>query len=196
MKLQVRQNGKWVDVTASVTPEYPNGDLMESFGTPLEIYTFTFDTIKGDGIRIYGKPGGMWSFFSVAELRVISPSDATDSAADLVKAQISALPEPDKITLADKAKVEAARKAYDSLGSAEKAKVDNYNLLVEAEARIAALTNQTGQTTEQTRTTNDTQSPETGGNTPLYMIMVLLLSVIFIAVSQAKRIRRIRSRAS
>ncbi|WP_308635244.1 DUF4185 domain-containing protein [Paenibacillus silvisoli] len=66
VRVQVRQNFKWVDVEeASVAPSYPGS--AEADGNS---YAFTFDEIAGDGVRIIGKPGGEETFTSVAELEV------------------------------------------------------------------------------------------------------------------------------
>ena len=67
LKVQVRQNHTWVDVTGlSVSPVYPNSS---SAGANTS-YTFTFDDTWGDGIRIYGTPGGTAHFTSISELAV------------------------------------------------------------------------------------------------------------------------------
>jgi hypothetical protein len=60
----VRQNGSWLNVTGfSIAPAYScNGVNYES-------YTLGFTKITGDGIRIYGEPGGD-QFISVGELEV------------------------------------------------------------------------------------------------------------------------------
>jgi hypothetical protein len=64
--VQVRQNGAWVNVSNLVsTPAYPAND-----GISFESYTFTFDAITGDAIRIDGPPGGSAYFMSVGELEV------------------------------------------------------------------------------------------------------------------------------
>ena len=54
--------------------------------------------------------------------------DALDAAK--VDAMIDALPDPDKITLRDKAAIDAAMKAYDDLSEAAKGYVENHNKLV------------------------------------------------------------------
>lgn len=65
--VQVRQNHDWVDVTGlSVSPAYP----YDSSAGPNSIYTFTFDDIAGDGVRIIGKAGGSANFASISELAV------------------------------------------------------------------------------------------------------------------------------
>jgi PKD domain/PQQ-like domain len=69
LKVQVRQNGVWVDVPgSSPTPAYPGAN-----GITFETFTFTFPPISGDAIRIDGAPGGASTFISVGELRVFSP---------------------------------------------------------------------------------------------------------------------------
>ena len=63
-RVQVRQNGTWVDVTnACSTPEYAGAATKP--GTP---YLFTFDPTWGDAVRVVGKPGGSATFTSVSEL--------------------------------------------------------------------------------------------------------------------------------
>ncbi len=71
--VQVRQSSVWVDVSNLViTPTYPGADDGVEFNS----YTLEFDTILGDGIRIFGTPGGTAAFISVAELEVFG-IDAT-----------------------------------------------------------------------------------------------------------------------
>ena len=72
LKVQVRQDGEWVDVVSTVTPEYPNSDTTVDFGANFEVFTFTFDDMKGDGIRIYGAAGGAAKYISIAELQVFA----------------------------------------------------------------------------------------------------------------------------
>ncbi len=63
MKVQVRQNFNWVDVTGlSMNPGPTPGDYVA--------YTFTFNDIAGDGVRIIGAPGGTEYFTSISELEV------------------------------------------------------------------------------------------------------------------------------
>jgi hypothetical protein len=67
LTVQVRQSGAWVPVTGLViTPAYPGINNSVTY----ESYTLTFNAISGDGIRIFGPPGGSADFFSVAELEV------------------------------------------------------------------------------------------------------------------------------
>ena len=82
LKLQVRQNGEWADIDADISPAYPSSDNYWDFGDPLEIFTFTFDNVTGDGVRLYGKPGGVWDFFSISELRVLAPVPQAETLGD------------------------------------------------------------------------------------------------------------------
>ena len=62
IKVQVRVSGTWTDVSgSSISPSY------DADGSPTyETYTFTFTDITGDGIRVYGDPGGGENWSSVA----------------------------------------------------------------------------------------------------------------------------------
>ena len=63
----------------------------------------------------------------------------TDEQAENVIRLIAALPAVDKLTLEDQDAVKEARAAYDALTKEQKAKVENADLLVKAEAQIKAL---------------------------------------------------------
>ncbi|MFG1620344.1 DUF4185 domain-containing protein [Kribbella sp. NPDC049227] len=66
-RVQVRQNGQWVEVGAqTVSPAYP-GDVSAGANTT---YTITFPVQETDGVRVIGLPGGTRSFTSVSELAV------------------------------------------------------------------------------------------------------------------------------
>ena len=66
-RVQVKQNGAWVEVGAqSVSPAYP-GDASAGANTT---YTLTFPAVETDGVRVIGLPGGTRSFTSVAEVAV------------------------------------------------------------------------------------------------------------------------------
>ncbi|SFB11848.1 hypothetical protein SAMN04488072_107128 [Lentibacillus halodurans] len=72
LKVQVRQNFEWVDVSnLSSTPEYP---FDETAGTN-KTYSFDFDDTWGDAVRIIGLPGGNRSFTSIGELAVFYRND-------------------------------------------------------------------------------------------------------------------------
>jgi len=65
LRVQVRQNHQWIDVTGlTTTPAYPHSAAAGTNTT----YTFRFDTTWADGIRLYGTPGGPSTFTSIAEL--------------------------------------------------------------------------------------------------------------------------------
>jgi len=71
LRVQVRQNFRWVDVTGlRDTPDYP----YDPSAGPNKTYTFTFDDIAGDGLRVIGAPtpgpGGDGWFTSIGELEV------------------------------------------------------------------------------------------------------------------------------
>jgi glucose/arabinose dehydrogenase len=81
MKLQVRQNGTWVDVPAVTwAPAYAGCN-----GTNYEIYTATFPAIAGDGIRVWGTmgidpSGNLATFLSCGELEVYPGTLATTTS--------------------------------------------------------------------------------------------------------------------
>jgi hypothetical protein len=73
LRVQVRQHVpqldeyRWVDVTGlSISPEYP----FSAEAGPFKTFTFRFDDIRGEGIRIIGPPGGEAFFTSIAEMEV------------------------------------------------------------------------------------------------------------------------------
>ena len=70
LTVQVRQSGQWVAVrNLATTPAY-SGRNAPNYTT----YTLSFDPIQGDGIRIYGAPGGSAAFISVGEVEVFAPA--------------------------------------------------------------------------------------------------------------------------
>ncbi|HZV99039.1 MAG TPA: galactose oxidase-like domain-containing protein, partial [Methylophilaceae bacterium] len=67
LTVQVLQSGVWVNVPGvTITPTYPGTNN----GTTYESYTLQFTPISGNGIRIFGDPGGSADFISVGELEV------------------------------------------------------------------------------------------------------------------------------
>ncbi|HEY0828148.1 MAG TPA: hypothetical protein VGE40_08635 [Bacilli bacterium] len=67
LKVQVRQNFAWVDVSSvTVSPAYP----YDSTANPYKTYTFTFSDTWGDGVRIIGATSGTEKFTTIAELQV------------------------------------------------------------------------------------------------------------------------------
>lgn len=69
--VQALINGTWTDMKTKVSPKYPVGNTQEDFGEDFEEYTFTFDPVICDGIRIIGTAGGSAGFVSVSELAVM-----------------------------------------------------------------------------------------------------------------------------
>jgi hypothetical protein len=79
LTVQVRKNGSWVTVSnLQVGPGYPASNNGVSF----ETYRITFDPIVGDGVRLYGVPGGSGRFVSIAELHAFA-ADAPRAYADM-----------------------------------------------------------------------------------------------------------------
>lgn len=70
-KIQVRQNGVWTDVTnTTVSPSYPNNISA----LPNKSYTFSFNNITGDAVRVIGTPpvieGSAYQFTSIGEIEI------------------------------------------------------------------------------------------------------------------------------
>jgi hypothetical protein len=67
LRVQIRKDHTWTDVTGlKVSPSYP-GDAGAG---PHKTYELSFDTTEGDGVRVFGAPGGTRTFTSIAELEV------------------------------------------------------------------------------------------------------------------------------
>lgn len=80
-----------------------------------------------------------YSKLTAAEEKIVELENEVKEQAK-INAVISAIDSiPEELTLKDKSTVEAARKAYDALTSAQKSKVVNYSDLTNAEDTIAAL---------------------------------------------------------
>ena len=76
LTVQVRRSGTWAPVRGlSISPAYP----FANDGVSYETYTLTFDEIAGDGIRIFGAPGGAADFISVGELEIFGDCDGLPS---------------------------------------------------------------------------------------------------------------------
>lgn len=74
-RVQVKQNGAWVEVgSQTVSPAYP-GDASAGANTT---YTITFPAQETDGVRVIGLPGGTRSYTTVAELAVRFVSQLAD----------------------------------------------------------------------------------------------------------------------
>lgn len=76
IKVEVRHNGSWTTVSLKERVNYPTSDRREDFGVSCEIYTFDFETIVGDAIRLIGMTGGSSNFVSIAQIEVYSNPDA------------------------------------------------------------------------------------------------------------------------
>lgn len=68
--LEAFVDGKWVELEYTVSPKYPKGNSLGSFGTGYDTYTFEFDSTKCYGVRLRGIAGGSAGFISVSELSV------------------------------------------------------------------------------------------------------------------------------
>ena len=67
IRVQVRRGFEWVDVkNAEISPEYTFDSSLKPFTT----FKISFDEIDGDGIRIYGTPGGTMAYTGISELAV------------------------------------------------------------------------------------------------------------------------------
>ena len=98
-----------------------------------------------------------------------TPADQITAAAQDVIKRITEL-NAQEVTLEKKSIVQSIRTAYNALSDKEKAQVSNYNLLVQAEAKIAQLEeqqkNNTNSNTSNSFTDNTTSTAQTG--TPVY----------------------------
>ena len=96
LTVQVRQSGTWVPVTGlSIVPAYPGFDN----GLSYETFALSFVPISGDGIRIFGAPGGFADFISVGELSVFGdcqppppPASCEDGKMATITLQLTAAP--------------------------------------------------------------------------------------------------------
>jgi hypothetical protein len=81
LAVQVRQGTTWVDAPdLVVSPAYPGTRPGPSYGT----FQLDFTPIAGNAIRVFGPPGGLARFASVAELRVFGrpgPQTSPDGSA-------------------------------------------------------------------------------------------------------------------
>lgn len=76
IRVEVRSNDIWTTVMLKEDINYPNSNERQDFGISCEIYTFKFDTIVGDAIRLIGLSGGSSNFVSIAQIEVYSNKDA------------------------------------------------------------------------------------------------------------------------
>ncbi|MGW6200510.1 DUF4185 domain-containing protein [Kribbella sp. NPDC055110] len=74
-RVQVRQDGQWVEVgSQTVSPTYP-GDASAGANTT---YTITFPVQETDGVRVIGLPGGTRSYSTASEVAVRYVSQLAD----------------------------------------------------------------------------------------------------------------------
>ena len=66
--IEVLIGGEWKKAESKISRVYPEGNTLASHGNNFDIYTFTFDEVECDGVRLIGKPGGTAYFISVGEL--------------------------------------------------------------------------------------------------------------------------------
>ena len=66
--IEVLVGGEWKKVNSKISRVYPEGNTQAVHGNNFDIYTFTFDAVECDGVRLVGKPGGAAYFISVGEL--------------------------------------------------------------------------------------------------------------------------------
>ena len=77
--IEVLVNGSWVAVETEISRPYPTGNTKAAHGNNFDIYTFTFDPIACDGVRLKGAPGGTAYFISIGELTPhVAPRDEND----------------------------------------------------------------------------------------------------------------------
>jgi hypothetical protein len=71
---------EWVEVETEISRVYPEGNTKAVHGNNFDIYTFTFDAVECEGVRLIGKPGGAAYFISVGELTPHVVSSCDDKA--------------------------------------------------------------------------------------------------------------------
>ncbi|MBQ8718110.1 MAG: PKD domain-containing protein, partial [Clostridia bacterium] len=71
LRLELMIDGEWEEADAKISPKYPTGDSMGTFGSNYQSYKFTLDSATMcTGIRVIGMAGGSAHFTSVSELAV------------------------------------------------------------------------------------------------------------------------------
>ena len=66
--VEVLVGGEWKAVTSEISRVYPSANTLAAHGNNFDIFTFTFEAVECDGVRLVGKPGGSAYFISVGEL--------------------------------------------------------------------------------------------------------------------------------
>ena len=71
LRLELMIDGEWEEADATLSPKYPKGDSMGTFGGNYQSYTFALvDALTCSGVRVIGMAGGSAHFTSVSELAV------------------------------------------------------------------------------------------------------------------------------
>lgn len=110
-----------------------DGEVTAESGPKIEEARKAYDALTEEQKKLFGKAYPEYlEALETAEkaYEQIKDTEAAKKAAAEVEAMIDALPDPDKITLRDKAAIDAAMKAYDDLSEAAKGYVENHNKLV------------------------------------------------------------------
>ncbi|MBL0920895.1 MAG: PQQ-dependent sugar dehydrogenase, partial [Phycisphaerales bacterium] len=80
----------WTDVSGlSITPVYAANN-----GVNYETYNISFTPVNGNGLRIYGLPGGSNNFISVGELRVLAISAPPNTGTPTLRGPLRPRPAP------------------------------------------------------------------------------------------------------
>ena len=110
-----------------------DGEVTAESGPKIEEARKAYDALTEEQKKLFGKAYPEYlEALETAEkaYEQIKDTEAAKAAAAEVEAMIDALPDPDKITLRDKAAIDAAMKAYDDLSEAAKGYVKNHAKLV------------------------------------------------------------------
>ena len=110
-----------------------DGEVTAESGPKIEEARKAYDALTEEQKKLFGKAYPEYlEALEAAEkaYEQVKDTEAAKKAAAEVDAMIDALPDPDKITLRDKAAIDAAMKAYDDLSEAAKGYVKNHAKLV------------------------------------------------------------------
>ena len=110
-----------------------DGEVTAESGPKIEEARKAYDALTEEQKKLFGKAYPEYlEALEAAEkaYEQVKDTEAAKAAAAEVEAMIDALPDPDKITLRDKAAIDAAMKAYDDLSEAAKGYVKNHAKLV------------------------------------------------------------------
>ena len=110
-----------------------DGDVTAESGPKIEEARKAYAALNEEQKKLFGKAYPEYlEALEAAEkaYEQVKDTEAAKKAAAEVDAMIDALPDPDKITLRDKAAIDAAMKAYEDLSEAAKGYVKNHDKLV------------------------------------------------------------------